>query len=56
MIIGLTYIIIYFNLFTFGYTIKEYITFISRSFECYLFIIGFLIEIIAVFLWKEKKK
>lgn len=56
MTIGLIYIIIYFNLFTFGYTIKEYLTFILQSHECYLFVIGFFIEIIMLFLWKEKQK
>ena len=54
MVIGLTYIIIYFNLFTFGYTIKEYLIFILKSFECNIFIIGFLIDIVIIFTWKGK--
>ena len=54
MVIGLTYIIIYFNLFTFGYTIKEYLIFILKSFECNIFIIGFLIDTVIIFTWKGK--
>lgn len=54
--IGLTYIIIYTNLFTFGYTIKEYIIFIFKQPENYLFFIGLLIEIILVLTWKGKRK
>ena len=54
--IGLTYIIIYTNLFTFGYTIKEYIIFILKQPENYLFFIGLLIEIILVLTWKGKRK
>ena len=49
--IGLTYIIIYINLFTFGYTIKEYIIFILKQPENYLFFIGLFIEIILVLTW-----
>lgn len=56
MIIGLTYIIIYFNLFTFGYTIKEYLVFILKSFQCNIFIMGFLIDVIILFTWKGNKK
>lgn len=56
MIIGLTYIIIYFNLFTFGYTIKEYLVFILKSFQCNIFVIGFLIDVIILFTWKGNKK
>lgn len=54
--IGLTYIIIYINLFTFGYTIKEYIIFILKQPENYLFFIGLFIEIILVLTWKGKRK
>lgn len=56
MVIGLTYMIIYINLFTFGYTIKEYIIFIISRVECYLFFIGFFIELLCIFTWKGKRK
>ena len=56
MIIGLTYIIIYINLFAFGYTIKEYLSFILNQPSCWLYIIGLLTEIIIVYTWKGKRK
>ena len=49
MVVGLTYIIIYINLFTFGYTIKEYVYFITHHFECYLLLLGLIIEIICIY-------
>ena len=56
MVIGLTYILIYINLFTFGYTIKEYLEFILKRYECYLFVIGITLQIICFYHGKEKKK
>lgn len=53
MVIGLTYIIIYINLLTFGYTIKEYLLFLITRYECLLLPIGFLI---AVFSLKRRRK
>lgn len=49
MVVGLIYIIIYINLFTFGYTIKEYVYFITHHFECYLLPLGLIIEIICIY-------
>lgn len=54
--IGLTYIIIYINLFTFGYTIKEYIIYILKQPESYLFFISLFIEITLILTWKGKRK
>ena len=54
MSFGLTYIIIYINLFTFGYTSKEYIIFIFKQPECYLFFISFFIELFLILTWKGK--
>lgn len=56
MVIGLTYMIIYINLFTFGYTIKEYLMFIILKPECYLFFISFFIELLCIFTWKGKRE
>lgn len=56
MVIGLTYIIIYINLFTFGYTIKEYFYYIFTQPECWLYIIGLITQIIIIYTWKGKKK
>ena len=55
MTIGITYIIMYINLFTFGYTIKEYVFYILKQPECYLFITGLIIQIIIIYTWKGKK-
>lgn len=56
MVLGLTYIIIYINLFTFGYTIKEYFYYIFTQPECWLYIIGLITQIIIIYTWKGKKK
>ena len=55
MTIGITYIIMYINLFTFGYTIKEYVFYILKQPECYLFITGLIIQIIIIYTWKGKR-
>lgn len=55
MIIGCTFCILYFNLFVFGYSILEYITFIVHRWECYLFVIGLTLVIISL-VRKEKKR
>ena len=55
MVFGFSYMIIYINLFSFGYNIKEYLEFLFTRYEWYLFIIGFLIEIIF-FIGKDKKR
>lgn len=49
MIIGNFYIIIYMNLFSFGYTISEYISFIFTRLECYYTLVGFILIILAVY-------
>ena len=56
MTIGITYIIIYINLLTFGYTIKEYIIFLLTRYECYLLPIGLIIEIFCLKSRKGLKK
>ena len=52
---GITYIFLYINLFTFGYTIKEYLLFIITQVECLTLPIGILIEILTIRNKKEKK-
>lgn len=56
MIYGITYIIIYINLFSFGYTIKEYLIFLSTTTEGYLLPIGILLELIGLNIRKDKRK
>ncbi|MBQ8534250.1 MAG: hypothetical protein IJ463_01040 [Bacilli bacterium] len=43
---GLVWIIIYFNLFSFGYSILEYLEFIFKRVECIFFFIGVILFII----------
>jgi len=43
MVIGFMYYILYFNLFTFGYNINEYLKYILTRYECYIFFVGLLI-------------
>lgn len=56
MTYGLTYIIIYINLFSFGYTIKEYLIFLYTTTEGYLLPIGILLELIGLNIRKDKRK
>lgn len=55
MTIGITYIILYINLLTFGYTIKEYLEFLLTSPECYTLPLGILIELFIIKPKKEPK-
>lgn len=48
MVIGLSYITVYKNLLTFGYSLSEYFEFLVTRYECWYFVIGLLIEIIVV--------
>lgn len=43
MSVGLTFIFIYMNLFAFGYTVLEYLSFIFTNFYCLLFFVGFIL-------------
>ena len=55
MTLGITYIILYTNLFTFGYTIKEYFLFIITQIECLTLPLGIIIEILTIKTKKETK-
>ena len=48
-IIGFMYIISYLNYLEIGYSLKEYILFISNKIECLLAIIGIIIITITIF-------
>ncbi len=48
MTIGFTYMIIYMNLLTFGYTIKEYFLFLFQRIEWYFLPLGLGIEILCL--------
>ena len=48
MTIGFFFYILYFNLFTFGYSFEEYLHFLFTRVESYFFIIGFLLIIVGM--------
>ena len=48
-IIGLSYIILYLNLFTIGYNFLEYVKFIIRRVECLNFVLGVLLIFLSIF-------
>ena len=45
--IGLVYVILYFNLFTFGYNFFDYVNFIIRRIECLNTFIGITLMLIS---------
>ena len=49
MILGNFYIIIYINLFSFGYNIFEYFEYIFTSYECYYLLVGIILIIISIY-------
>ena len=51
MVVGSTYIITYLNLFSFGYTFKEFIFFIFKRYECLYVLIGLSLVTITIY-WK----
>ena len=54
-IVGFVFIISYLNLITIGYSLKEYVHFISSSIECLIGPLGLLITSLAIFLPGGKK-
>lgn len=55
MVIGFTYFWLYLNLFAFGFSIRDYFFYILGRYECYFFIIGFIIFVVSL-CRKEKKQ
>ncbi len=45
--IGLMFIILYTNLFTMGYSFLDFVKFISKRFECLLFLFGIIIILLS---------
>ena len=54
MTIGSTYIITYINLFSFGYTLKEYFLFILTRYECFYVLIG--LTLVTITIYTERRK
>ena len=54
MVIGFFYTIVYINLISFGYNIKEYFLYLITRYECWFLVLGLLIILVTLFR-KEKK-
>lgn len=55
MTIGCSYIITYLNLFSFGYTLEEYLKYVLTRYECYYSVIGLLLITITIYYKGEKR-
>ena len=55
MSIGLTFIIIFSNLFSFGYSFFEYLEYILTNFYCLLFLVGFVLLNILLIIDERRK-
>lgn len=42
------FMILYLNVFTFGYSFLDYVHFINRKIECLLFYIGFILIVVGL--------
>ena len=49
-VIGFTYIVVYLNLLSMGYSLNDYFSFILRRSECQVGIIGFIVITIIIFM------
>lgn len=54
MTIGFTTLILYINLFSFGYNFKEYVSYVVKIPEFYYLLIGFLLLNVSILLKGEK--
>ena len=54
MLIFNFYIVVYINLFSFGYTITEYLEYIFTRYECYFTFLGIVLIILSVYLKGDK--
>lgn len=54
MTIGFSTLILYINLFSFGYNFKEYVSYVVKIPEFYYLLIGFLLLNVSIFLKGEK--
>lgn len=53
-VMGCTYFLIYLNLFTVGYTFKEYFFFCIKRIECIYALVGFVMMSVVCF-WKGEQ-
>ena len=55
MTIGFVYVILYLNLLNTGYSLSNYVNFITRRFECYFILIGLIIMNLSMYIKGDKK-
>lgn len=55
MVVGCTYLILYLNLVTIGYSMKDYFIFVARRFETYYVLIGLIIISLSIFIKGGRK-
>lgn len=53
--VGLSYIVIYLNLFAMGYSFREYIAYIMKRYECIFFFVGYVMLLLSLIIKKERK-
>ena len=51
--IGLLFIVLYTNLLTMGYSFLEFVQFISKRFECLLFLFGMILIFLGMERWRK---
>ena len=56
MVLGFSTMILYINLFSFGYNFKEYINYIIKLPELYYFLIGFFLVNVSIFSKGDKNE
>ena len=56
MLLGSSTLILYINLFSFGYNFKEYINYIIKLPELYYFLIGFFLVNVSIFSKGDKNE
>jgi len=54
LVIGLTSIVLYFNLLTIGYSFFDYVNFIIRRIECISLLIGLIIIYLTIFIGEKR--
>lgn len=53
--LGNFYMLVYMNLFSFGYNIIEYLEYVFTRYECYYTVIGFILIMVAIMMKGDKK-
>ena len=55
-VVAISYLILYSNLLELGYNFNEYVHFIIRRIEVWIFIIGLMLELLAMVIRRKKNE